>query len=278
MNRPCLAASTACLLFLWATPALALDFGNSSTTGKGITQFPFGFGTPDDLPLGVDFGLRFAPNLSDGLGASNINPGLTETNSLLFDADLNLKANFRLADLEMGPAGRFKPILSPYVGYRYLGLPTVEFTDPRPALSAGNFTGASQGGSAISYSQFGGINYGVKAGVELPLGFEAHAGLGLTTLITGGWDTRKYDASSFLGGKAPSANVTDSGRIDPGNATLPGLNVGASWNIFHAFEISIGYETYILPTHIRSQGLKLDDVRTTINNLQVGVRLFSFSI
>lgn len=278
MVRSPLAASLATVLVLWASPALALDFGSSATTGKSVFAIPLRFATPASMPVGVEFGLRYLPSLSDALGPARINPNLAETFSMLGDADLDLDVNVPVANIPAGPFERIRPILTPYLGYRYLGAVTNEFTDPRTSLASGNPSAASQAGTALSYSQFGGINYGVKAAVGLPLGFEAHAGVGLTTLISGGWDTRKYDASSLAGGKSPSLNVTGAGKIDVGGATLPGFNLGASWTApLNALQLSIGYETYVLPTLLRAQTGKLDGARSVINNLSVGVRILSFA-
>ncbi|MDB5100353.1 MAG: hypothetical protein JWM80_4774 [Cyanobacteria bacterium RYN_339] len=270
----------ACLLalpVLAAGPALAIDFGSSSTTGKGITMVPFKVGTPRDQPAAVEFGLRWAPGLSDALGAAKLNPQWKDQGSWLLDADLVVMGNFKLADMQFGPMGRFRPIISPYLGGRYLGAPTWEAPDAVELAKQG-FEGISSAGTALSYSQYGGVEYGCKAAVDLPLGFAANAGLGLTTLVSGGWDTRRADAASLSSGKLPSLDVTAAGKTNPGLRTLPGLQLGLTWTPVPVFELYVGYEIMTLPTNMRAQVSTLSGNNTVINNLQFGARLFSFSI
>lgn len=278
MFRPVALASVAAAAALWCSPAWAIDFGSSSTTGKGVTSFPLRFASPDSLPVGVELGLRVLPGLSDALGPAGINPTWLEAQSSLLDADIDVDGHFPLVELSAGPLGRIRPVLSPFLGYRYMGALTTEGQDPRTAATAGNLAGALNPTGAVSYSQFGGINYGVKAGVDLPLGFEAHTGLGLTTLISGGWDTRQTSASQVLSGGLPVGPVTSAGKVSVGGATLPSFTIGASWNAWNMLELYVGYDVFQLPTGMRSEAGSLSGARSTLNNFSIGARIFSFSI
>jgi hypothetical protein len=273
-----LVACLAALPVLLAGPALAIDFGSSSTTGKGFTSVPFKVGTPRDQPAGAEFTFRFAPGLSDALGPAKLNPQWKDQGSWLIDTDLAIMGNFKLSDIQFGPMGRFRPIISPYLGGRYLAAPTWEAPDPLELAKQG-FEGVGNVGTALSYSQYGGIEYGCKAAIDLPLGFQANAGLGLTTLVSGGWDTRRKDAASLATGSPSSLlDVTAAGKTNPGLRTLPGLQLGLTWTPVPVFELYVGYEILTLPTNMRAQVATLSGNNTVINNLQFGARLFSFKI
>lgn len=245
--------ATVALLAASATPALAVEFSNSSTTGKGLVFFPVRGETPHLGPISVDLGVRFAPYLSEALGPSRIHAGMTEVTSSLVDASSHLYYHHQLADIEF--LGRFNPVIAPYVGARYLGVPTSE-----GALS---ITGAAPGASAaVSYSQFTGVDYGVRAYTELPLGFKAFANLGLTTLLGGGWDTR-----------VNSADVTGARRVATNNMTMPVFAVGADWNFYDVISLNASYELFTLPTGMRSQGTALPLGQTTLNAINLGARI-----
>lgn len=237
-----------------AAPAEAVQFSSSSTTGQGGVIVPFRLATPNIGPIGAELGVRFAPGLSSFLGPSNLHAGYKELSSMLIDAEANLSYNWQIADINF--LGRFNPTISPYLGYRYLGSPTTE-----GALSL-----ATQG-LAVNYSQLGGINYGVKAHTELPLGFALHAKGGLTTLMSGGWDSR-----------VNSTSVTSAGKMNVNGTTLPSFGVGASWGVLNVFEIYAGYDLMALPTGMRNQGPMLTGGQTTINSINVGLKFLFFSI
>lgn len=237
-----------------AAPAQALEFSSSSTTGEGLIFVPFRTETPRIGPISVDGGVRFAPFLSKGLGAANVNPGYTEVTSSLFDVSTNLYYHHELANVEL--LGRFNPVIAPYVGARYLGAPTSEVN-----------AALTNPAAALSYSQFGGLNYGLRAYSELPLGFNTYAHAGLTTLMTGGWDTR-----------ANSTSVTASGKTATRNMTLPSFGVGLGWNFFNVVALSVGYELFTLPTGLRDQSGSLPSSQTSLNTLSVGARILFFSI
>jgi hypothetical protein len=185
--------------------------------------------------------------------------------------------NFKLADMQLGPMGRFRPIISPFIGPRYLAAPTWEAPDPVELAKQG-IEGVGSAGTALSFSNFTGVEYGCKAAVDLPLAFNAEASLGLTTLLGGGWDTRRATASSLASGNLDFLKVTGAGKTDPGGATLPDFHVRLTWAPVPAFQLYLGYEIMGLPTGLRTQAAKLPGGMTMINNLQVGANILSFSI
>lgn len=254
MHKAASALAALALVGASALPASALEFSHSSTTGKSAFMLPFRSETPRIGPISVDLGVRVAPALSDILGPSNLNAGYTEATSMLFDASANAYYHIQLADIEL--LGRFNPVVAPYVGARYMGSPTVE-----------GQLNLSSAGSAVSYSQFTGLNYGVRAYTELPLGFNAYANAGLTTLLSGGWDTRQN-----------GTNVTGSGHVGVGGTTLPSLGLGAGWNFYNLVALSVGYEILSLPTALRTHGASLTGGQTSLNTLTVGLRLLFISI
>lgn len=237
-----------------ALPAEAIQFSQSSTTGKGGTILPLRFETPRIGPVGAELGVKVIPGLSSFLGPAGLNAGYNELSSMGVDSELNLAYHWQLADVNF--LGRFNPTLAPYVGYRYLG-----------AFTSEGVANLSAQGIANSYSQYGGFNYGLRAYTELPLGFAAHAKAGLTTLTTGGWDTRQNGLA-----------VTGAGKTNVGGTTLPVFGVGASWNLLNALEIYVGYDMMTLPTGMRTQAASLPGAQSTINSLNVGLRFLFFSI
>lgn len=249
---PLLAA--AAVVGLSAAPAEAIQFSTSSTTGKGGTIIPLRFETPRIGPIGAELGVKFIPGLSNFLGPAGLNAGYNELSSMGLDSELNLAYHWQLADINF--LGRFNPVIAPYAGYRYLG-----------AFTSEGVANLSNQGLANSYSQYGGLNYGLRAYTELPLGFAAHARAGLTTLTTGGWDTRKN-----------GLDVTAAGKTTVGGTTLPSFGIGASWNLLNALEVYVGYDMMSLPTGLRTQGPFLPGSTTTINSLNVGLRFLFFSI
>jgi len=185
--------------------------------------------------------------------------------------------NFKLADVQLGPMGRFRPIISPFLGPRYLAAPTWEAPDPVELAKQG-IEGVANAGTALSYSNYTGVEYGCKAAIDLPLAFAAEASLGLTTLISGGWDTRRANAASLSSGNLDFLKVTGAGKSDPGGATLPDAGVRLTWTPVPAFQLYVGYEIMGLPTGLRSQTAKLPGGMTMLNNLQFGANILSFSI
>ena len=89
---------------------------------------------------------------------------------------------------------------------------------------------------------------------------------GLTTLTSGGWDVRRN-----------GLDVTNAGSLAVAGTTLPTAGLGASWSLLNLITLSVGYETFMLPTSLRTQGTRLPDAKTTINSLNLGARILVFS-
>lgn len=245
-----LAATSA--IVLAPAPADALQFATSSTTGKGGTLYPLRLDGASIGPVWLMAGIRIMPGLSNLLGAPILPSGQSELYSFGLDADLGLAYKYTIADINF--LGRFNPSISPFLGYRGL----VGFTGGGGA----SLTGAN--GQNIT-SIVHGLNYGVKAETELPLGFSAFSQLGFTTLMGGQYDVREV-------------NTTSSGAIAPGGATLPSFGFGAAWSLGPVFRIWAGYDIFQLPTDFRATNATLGAGRSTINNLTVGISLLGFSI
>jgi hypothetical protein len=255
LARPALAlAGALAFAAAFAAPAQAIEFSSSSTTGKGGLIIPFRLETPKIGPISAEVGLRFVPTLSNFLGPAGLTKNFAEVTSSLFDVNGRVYYHQPLADVEF--LGRINPVIAPYLGARYLAVPTTE----------GSASFASGLGGALSVSQFTGLDYGVRAYSELPLGFSAQAHLGLTTLVSGAWDTRQN-----------STEVTASGKVAAGGTTLPAFGIGAGWSLFNVLSLSVGYDVFALPTQLRSQSGSLSGGQTFINSLSLGVRLLALS-
>lgn len=245
----------------WPLPAGAIQFGESSTTGKATLLLPLRTSGEVLGPIGYTMGLRFGQHVADMVGPTPANPGLQEVGSFLLDADLALSYRYTLADLQL--AGRFNPTVGPFLGYRWLGALTGQARGP---ASLAQMLGGNAGlEGVVSLSQLHGLHYGVSADSELPLGIRAFAAAGLTTLTGGGWDNRRN-----------STSVTSSGRLNPGLTTLPSLGAGASWSPFPGITLSAGYDLLALPTGLRGQGGTLEPGLTWLRNWSVGANVFGF--
>jgi hypothetical protein len=237
-----------------APPAEAIQFATSSTTGKSVVLLPLRVGGPITGPFAYSFGLRFAPGASEIFGPAPVAAGMTEGFSYLFDVDAALAYRYEIADIQF--LGRFNPSVSPFIGYRYLTTATGQ--------AGGSLAGV---GGSIGFSNVHGVQYGVQADTELPLGFAAFARGGLTTLLAGGWDTRHNGLT-----------VSNSGSLDPKGATLPMFGLGASWSLGPVFRLAVGYDLLALPTNMRLQTNTLAGGQTWVTGLSVGVTLLGFSI
>lgn len=297
-------------LGLGASPALALSWGGSSTTGKTVFSVPSRTSTPDDWPVSVSFGLRPVWDLSGALGPSKLGgTGFEDSASGLLDADLSLGYNFTPFRLNLGPLGEVAPRITPFVGYRYFGAPTLannltpgltqaatqleQATRPEQqvaaaanaAVTAANTIGQISSAKALlGYSQFGGVHLGTRASMDLPFQIRTSALVGLTTLTSGGWDRREANAlgllGAFTGGALPGMGAVEGAQIKVGGATLPVISLSASWRPLPVFGLSLGYDLLVLPTDMRVQGpnqAALSSRRTTINNFNLGVQILNYS-
>lgn len=297
MRQPLLALALATgLLGLGAAPAAAIGFGGSSTTGKTVFSVPFRTGTPDGLPVGVNFGFRPIFDLNSALGPSRLGgTGFEDAGSALIDADLSLSYNFTPIELNLGPLGKVAPRVSPFIGYRYLGAPTLAQNltpvvnnataagSQDPANAAGAFaqaaSDASNAKAILGYSQYGGLHLGSRATADLPFNIRAQGLVGLTSLMSGGWDRREASFLGLLGGFVPGLGATEGAQVKAGGTMLPVLSLGASWNPIPFFGLSIGYDLLILPTDMRLQGANqaaLTSRRTTVNTINLGIQVLNY--
>ncbi|MEB3198454.1 MAG: hypothetical protein VKP62_14740 [Candidatus Sericytochromatia bacterium] len=263
LRRPAVQGLLGLALWLASAPdAQALQFGESSTTGKSTLLLPLRGSGAVIGPLGYTYGLRFGQNVTDMLGAAPPISGLTEAGSALLDADLGLAYRFTLADINF--LGKFNPSVGPFLGYRWLGTLSGHSNLP---TSVGQFLqNNGQLTTVASLAQFHGLHYGVGFDSELPLGFRAFANAALTTLLAGNWDQRRNGLT-----------VTQQGRIDPRLTTLPSLGAGLVWQPLPMLAISAGYDILALPTAMRSQDASLAPGLTTLRNWSVGASIFGIS-
>lgn len=259
--RHLVALTAAALPLLSASVAQAIEFGQSSTTGKSTLLLPMRTNGAFIGPIGYTLGLRFGQNVGDMLGPTPANPGLQEVGSFLLDADLALSYRYPLADIEL--AGRFNPTVGPFLGYRWLGALTGQAKGPTGLQQV--LAGNAELAGVVSLAQLHGLHYGVSADSELPLGIRAFANAGLTTLTGGGWDNRRN-----------SVTVTSGGRLATGLMTLPGVGAGASWSPFPGVTFSAGYDVLALPTGMRAQGSTLEPGLTWLRSWSLGVNVFGF--
>lgn len=240
------------LVGLASLPAHALQFTRSDVTGQGGLVFNVNLNSPEVFGFNADLKARLAPGLNDLIG------GTAFQASFLGDGALNLGYNWALLDLELGLLGKVRPVLRPFVGYRYLG-----------ALSAAGSASFTAGpSSTIQYNNFHGPNYGLELKAELPLGFSAYAMGGATTLIGGGYDVRQN-----------RLDITGRGDVSPGGTTLPVLGVGARWSLMELITLYAGWEYFQLPTDMRTQAAIMDgSKRANIQSLSVGATFLFFGI
>lgn len=233
-------------------PAHALQFTKSDVTGQGSVIFNVNLSTPEILGFNADLKARLAPGLNDLIAGTQFQAGF------LGDGALNLGYNWALLDLELGLLGKVRPVIRPFVGYRYLG-----------ALSAAGSASFTAGpSSTIQFNNFHGPNYGLEFKAELPLGFSAYMMGGGTTLTGGGYDVRQN-----------SLDITGRGSINPGATTLPVFGLGARWSLMELLTLYAGWEYFQLPTDMRTQAATLDgSKRANIQSLNVGATFLFFGI
>lgn len=253
MKAAHVALVSACLMLAAPAPAEAIQFANSTTTGKSVLFVPTRVGGQLFGPVGYSLGVRFAPGVADILGPLSLSPGFSELYSVLGDVDFSLRYRYPIADVQF--LGRFNPAVSPFLGYRGIGT----LTGTAGASLAG--VGATGG-----FSNVHGLHYGVAADTELPLGLTGYAHAGMTTLMGGGWDQRHNGLT-----------VTQAGSLDPRGMTLPLFGFGAAWQLGPVFRLAVGWDIFALPTHLRQQTAVLAPGTTWINGFNVGVTLLGLS-
>lgn len=247
-----LAASLSVLGLATPRPAEALTLTYSERTQRVAPYFEFRGGY--DLPFNLNisgYG-AFAPDLSSFVNplpdsASTGNLLTDEINRLvrwdtLADVNLNLGYRFRLFDLD-AMIGRINASLVPYAGYRQFW----------------TFTGTldSQTNTAA-----GGLHYGARFNLGLPLGFSGFAYAEASTLLNGNYSQ---------GGESQS--------LATNNTTLPGYGVGVNWSLplLNMASVYAGYRGFFLPADLR-QGPALSGDIELVHGLSIGASLLWFGI
>jgi hypothetical protein len=226
-----------------AMPAQALEFmGSSATPGKTLIRFTLGGDIPLIDPIGVNTTLRLYPGGADVFGGS---PG---SNAMLIDGEASILAKFEIPTPLAGIG--IKPYLAPYLGARYMGVPTFAFNTS----------------NTFGYAQAAGPTYGLRAIVKLPLDFTVWAYGGASTLMWGRRDGFGFTGSS--GGQT----------LDAGGATLPVFGANVNWSPLGLFTAYAGMETTVFPTDLLGSSSALGSARSTVTGLSVGLRFLFLSI
>jgi hypothetical protein len=219
-----------------ALPASAWDVITSSAAGnQTVTVWSLNSELPLSDFLGV--GARFR---SVGDAASLLGPYSGPSASLL-DAELRAMAYINLGDLL--PLGKLQPTLSPYVGFRALGLPE------GPLLPTPNLTGINH---------LLGISYGGQLQLQLPLQLKLGLHVGATSFLSGGW--AKQDGGNWT-----------TGSMDVAGATVPVYGFTLGWGLTDWLSLYAGYEWTQLPTGLRGQPDKVGPDRTQLGTLRAGL-------
>lgn len=258
----CLALAQAPAAWAWgAAPA-------SQPNSQPVVSVPLRFHGPELLGHTPSLGLRSIFFANSVLGPSRLGgAGYQDSGAFILDGDLRVTRKDTLFSLPLGPLGRVAPAFSTYVGLRGISTAThaVASTggtsatpgpnDP-PAIPVEDRIPTPQASSApalVGHNLYGGLVAGSEASILLPLGFTAHAGASLSTLVFGMWDRRPAGflgvPEAYLGG---TQNV-QRGSINALGVVLPGGSVGVRWGLGKNFSIGLGYELMTLPTDLRAQ-------------------------
>lgn len=224
------------------SPAMALDFIRSSAApDREVIRWGVGGELPLPASLALNAQVRFLPNLADVIGDRGSFSSLIDGEALLL---YKYEFDTPLADIGL------RPIVAPYVGARYLGVPMVQ---------AGSAFGAG-------YNQIAGPSYGVRGILGLPLDLQALAYLGASSFVWGRW------GATALGG------ASEGGNLDTGGATVPTAGVQLSWSPLGIFTVYVGAETSQLPIGLTGTSGQLGGERTTLTALRAGLSFLFISI
>lgn len=233
--------------FIYSSAAQALSFTYSDKTKKNTIIFDINGGTNLPFNLYASAGVEILPFYADIVGPNPVTKGIS--NDFMVNPEINLGYNFNLFNAET-IVGDFSPTLTPYVGYKH-------FFAYTPSLSLSS-TPLSQ-----SWSNAGGINYGLRFSSSIPLGFSVYADAGATSLLNGSWSQK---------------NPNTSGTINANGLFLPHVGAGAKFNLFNLLTLSAGYKLLYIPD-IRTPNAPLNDAsKTMVHSLDVGLSFLFFSI
>lgn len=244
---------------------------------------------PEFLNHSLSLGLRpiFFPN--GVMGPSRLGgAGYVDSGAFLLDGDLRVTRKDKLFAIPLGPLGHLAPVLSSYVGLRGISAathvrpssaptakPTVDPDAPPPVTGDDALPPSPTPAPTptppglVGHNVIGGIVAGTEARLELPLGFQVHAGGSLSTMLLGTWDRRNAGflgvPEAYLGGEVPRANR---GVLQVGGMVLPGASIGWSWGFADKLTLGMSYELVTVPTDLRLQ---------TGPNVSLGKGLSAFS-
>lgn len=242
-GRKLAAATMAGLAILTtASPAHALDFIRSSATpGKEVIRWGIGGELPLPASLALNAQFRFLPNLGDVIGDRGSFSSLIDGEALLL-----YKYEF---DTPLAGLG-IHPVLAPYLGARYLGVPMVQ---------AGSSFGAG-------YNQIAGPSYGLRGILRLPFDLQALAYAGASSFVWGRW------GATELGG------ASTGGNLETGGATVPVAGAQLTWSPLGLFTVYVGAEASQLPVGLTGTSGQLGPEQTTLTGLKAGLSFLFISI
>ncbi|MEK7433645.1 MAG: hypothetical protein AABZ74_10975 [Cyanobacteriota bacterium] len=228
--------------------AVEIAFSDKSKNSAPIIKF----NVNAPLPMNLSFNgkIDFSPAYSNLVGSMKNTD--TERWSFMANAEGNLAYNFLLFNAKT-IVGDINPTLSPYVGYKqfatqygYGGL-ALEKIEP-----------------TFGVSTVGGINYGLRASTNLPLGFFIYGDAGFTTLLNNGtWWEYRPDTS---------------GKYESKNLTTPKLEVGASFNFLNLLTLKASYNYYFLYDLRTKQAFIDESSKSSIQSIDLGATFLFFSI
>lgn len=237
---------------LVARPAEAVQITSSSSTKDSGVLISFRTAFPiSDLRIG--FELLGSPNLTALLGRADYIPGAPREESWLLGGGLNFGWHLPLQQGE----GLIGIGVTPFLGYYHLAT----FTD--------NFQTAGPPFNIAGVTSLGGVHYGARLDIDLPVGAYVYAGLAGWTLTNGGWNQR-----------IDSTQVAAQGSYNTSAMTLPRFWVGLGWSPIFFFNAYVGYSWMQLPTGLRGQSNNAltGGGRTSISSIEAGIQVLWFSL
>jgi len=235
------------LIIASASSSNAIEFTMSNTVGKPSVIIPIQANVRLPLNLSVFGGVDIVPSYSDFVGSYKKSKGNDLWNSLV-TGEANIGYNLTLIDVDI--LGNFNPTISPYIGYKHYFASTGSTSS---ILSVLNPT--------TSFSNVGGINYGVKFTSNLPLGFFVSLQGGAISMLNGSWT---------------QDNASDKGNIIANGLLLPYASAGASFNLLNILTLHAGYGISYMPD-IRTPSTQVKD-SSLIQSLNLGLSVLFFSI
>jgi len=229
-----------------ATSSNAVEITMSNTVGKPSVIIPIQAEFRLPLNFSVFGGVNIVPYYSDFVGSYKNSQGNELWNSL-FIGEANIAYNFTLLDINF--LGNFNPTISPYIGYKHY------------FASVGSVQGTNILNPTKSFSNVGGLNYGLRFTSNLPLGFSVYLQGGATSMLNGSWS---------------QDNPTQTGSVITNGLMLPYASAGARFNFLNLANLHAGYGISYMPD-IRTPSSPVKDP-SLIQSLNLGLSVLFFSI